>query len=140
MATGSLEGFLVDRGLLTSGDLEHASRICAETGERLLMAVRSLGIVSGGELARVIAGYYALPTVKESDWPKAPVLGDILSTRYLREQKVLPLAADERRLILAAADPGHREAIDAIRLAADRAIELKVASAEDIDAAIERFR
>jgi general secretion pathway protein E len=140
MPTGSLEGFLVDRGVLTSGDLQMATRLCAETGERLVMAVRNLGVISGGELARIIADYYALPTVAENDWPKAPVLGDVLSTRYLREQKVLPLAADERRLILAAADPGHVEAIDAIRLAADRAVELKVASAEDIDAAIDRFR
>ena len=140
MAAGSLEGFLVDRGLLTSSDLQKANQMCAETGERLVTAVRNLGIVSGGELARVVADFYALPTVGEGDWPKTPVLGEVLSSRYLREQKVLPLAVDERRLILAAADPGHTTAIDAIRLAADRTIELRVAPAEDIDAAIDRFK
>jgi len=88
----------------------------------------------------VVADYYRLPTVAEGEWPKSSVLAEVLSPRYLREQTVLPLAADERRLILATADPGHTAAIEAIRLAAGRAIELKVAPAEDIDAAIDRFR
>jgi general secretion pathway protein E len=140
MAAGSLEGFLIDRGTLTPGDLHKAHQICAESGKRLISAVRQLGVVSGGELARVVADYYRLPTVAEGDWPKASVLAEVLSPRYLREQNVLPLAADERRLILATADPGHTAAIEAIRLAAGRAIELKVAPAEDIDAAIDRFR
>jgi general secretion pathway protein E len=140
MATGSFEGFLVDRGLLTSSDLQKANQVCAETGERFVSAVRNLGIISGGELARVVADYYALPTVGEGDWPKTPVLGEILSARYLREQKVLPLAVDEQRLVLAAADPGHTAAIEAIGLAAERAIEVRVAPAEDIDAAIDRFK
>src|SRR5262249_51762633 len=131
MATGSLEGFLVDRGLLTSSDLQKANRICTETGDRLLAAVRRLGIISGVELAQVVAAYYALPAVRESEWPETLILGEVLSARYLREQKLLPLAVDDRRLILAAADPGHMTAIDAIRLAADRSIEIKVAPAED---------
>jgi general secretion pathway protein E len=140
MATGSLEGFLVARGLLASSDLQKANQVCAESGSRLLAAVRNLGIISGGELARNVADYYALPTVQERDWPKALILGDVLSARYLREQKLLPLAVDDCRLVLAAADPGHTAAIDAIRLATDRAVELKVAPAEDIDAAIDRIR
>jgi general secretion pathway protein E len=140
MATGSLEDFLIDRGVLTAVDLQEALHVCAETGERLLTAVRRLGITSGGDLVRVVADFYALPTVRESDWPKTSVLADVLSLRYLREQKVLPLLVDEQRLVLAAADPGHTAAIDAIRLAAGRSIELRVAAAEDIDAAIDRFK
>jgi hypothetical protein len=57
MATGSLEGFLIDRGMLTTSDLQKANQICAETGKRLITAVRQLGIVSGGELARVVAAF-----------------------------------------------------------------------------------
>ena len=140
MTVGSLEGFMLDSGVLTSADLSKAQKVCTETGERLVTAGRRLGIVAGSDLARAIATYYALPTVGEQDWPKTTILSDVLSPRYLREHKVLPLAVDGQRLVLAAADPGHTAAINAIQLAAGRTIELRVAPAEDIDAAIDRFR
>jgi general secretion pathway protein E len=139
MTAGTLEGFLLDRGLLTTAELGKARQVCSETGESLVTTIRRLGIMSGMDLARVVASYYKLPTVHEVDWPKAAVLGDVLSPRYLREHKVLPLAVDERYLVLAAADPGHTDAINAIRLASGRDVEVRVAPAEDIDAAIDRF-
>lgn len=140
MTPGSLEGFMLDGGFLTSADLSKAQEVCTETGERLVAAVRRLGIIAGSDLARAVATYYALPTVGEQDWPKSTILGEVLSPRYLREHKILPLAVDGQRLVLAAADPGHTAAINAIQLAAGRTIELRVAPAEDIDAAIDRFR
>ena len=140
MVAGSLEGFLLERGLVTSAELGKARQMSDETGERLITTVRRLGLLAGPDLARAVAAYYKLPTVREGDWPKRAVLGDVLSPRYLREHKVLPLAADERCLVLAVADPGHAEAMGAIRLATGRTIEVRVAPAEDIDAAIERFQ
>ena len=140
MAASSLDGFLIEQGLITADDLEKAREACAETGERLLNAVRRLGIVTGGDLARVVADYYALPTVRDGDWPKTSVLAEVLSPRYLREQKMLPLSANDQDVVLAAADPGDTASIDAIRLAAGRNLELRVAAAEDIVAAIDRLK
>jgi general secretion pathway protein E len=140
MHAGTLEGFLLERGLVTPAELGKARQVCAETGERLVTTIRRLGLLAGQDLARAVAAYYQLPTVRDGDWPKGAVLGDVLSPRYLREHKVLPLGADERYLVLAAADPGHTEAIGAIRLATGRTIEVRVAPAEDIDAAIDRFQ
>ncbi len=140
MLAGTLEGFLLERGLVTSAELGKARQMHGETGERLITTLRRLGIISGQDLAGAVAAYYKLPTVREGDWPKSAVLGDVLSPRYLREHKVLPLAADERCLVLAVADPGHTEAIGAVRLATGRTVEVHVAPAEDIDAAIDRFQ
>jgi general secretion pathway protein E len=136
----TLEAFLVGRGLITPSELGKARQVGGETGERLITTVRRLGILSGMDLARAVATFYRLPTVRETDWPKAALLADMLSPRYLREHKVLPLSADERSLLLAAADPGHTEAIGAISLAAGRTIEVCVAAAEDIDAALDRLQ
>jgi general secretion pathway protein E len=131
---------MLDRGLVTAAEISKARQVCGETGERMVTTIRRLGIMSGTDLARAVATYYQLPTVREDDWPKASILGDVLSSRYLREHKVLPLSIGEERLLLAAADPGHSDAISAIRLASGRAIEVRVAAAEDIDAAIDRFQ
>ena len=57
MSVGSLEGFMLDRGLLTSAELSKAQQVCAETGERLVAAVRRLGIMAGNDLARAVATY-----------------------------------------------------------------------------------
>jgi general secretion pathway protein E len=140
MTTGTLEGFMLDRGLITPTELGKARQVCGETGERLVTTLRRLGIMAGTDLASAVATYYELPTVSEGEWPKASVLGDVLSLRYLREHKVLPLLVDEERLLVAAADPGHADAISAIKLASGRAVEVRVAPAEDIDAALDRFQ
>jgi general secretion pathway protein E len=140
MTTGTLEGFMLDRGLITPNELGKARQVCGETGERLVTTLRRLGIMAGTDLASAVATYYELPTVSEGEWPKASILGDVLSPRYLREHKVLPLLVDEERLLVAAADPGHIDAISAIKLASGRAVEVRVAPAEDIDAALDRFQ
>jgi general secretion pathway protein E len=140
MTAGTLEGFMLDHGLITPAELGKARQMCSETGDRLVTAIRRLGIVSGSDLARAVAAFYRLPTVREGDWPKTSVLGDVLSPRYLREHKVMPLAVDESSLQLAVADPGHTDAIGAIQLASGRAVEVRVAPAEDIDAAIDRLQ
>ena len=141
MTTGTLEGFLLERGAA------HPGR--ARQGQPSVRARPASGSSPpSGALAlcraRIWRGPWrpttGCPPCARSDWPKASILGDVLSPRYLREHKVLPLSADERTLLLAAADPGHTEAIGAIRLAAGRTVELRVAPAEDIDAAIDRFQ
>jgi general secretion pathway protein E len=136
----TLEAFVVAGGYLSAAELDRVKKASLATGEPLVTAIRSLGVMPGRDVARMIAAYYKLPIVTEDEWPKAAILGDALSPRYLREHKLLPLLADERRLVVAAADPGNTAAVEAIRLAAGRAIELRVAAADDIDAAIDRFK
>ena len=70
MVAGSLEGFLLERGLVTSAELGKARQMSDETGERLITTVRRLGLLAGPDLARAVAAYYKLPTVREGDWPK----------------------------------------------------------------------
>jgi general secretion pathway protein E len=140
VAADTLEDFMLDHGLITPAELGKAQQVCRETGERLVTTLRRLGIMSGTDLAQAVASHYGLPTVRDGDWPKASVLGDVLSTRYLREHKALPLSVDNRSLLLAVADPGHADVIGAIGLASGRAIEVCVAAAEDIDAALDRFQ
>src|SRR5262249_17246477 len=43
MAAGTLEGFMLDRGLITPAELGKAKQICDETGERLITTIRRLG-------------------------------------------------------------------------------------------------
>ena len=136
----SFEGFVIAGGYLSATEIGRARKASQETGSGLVAAIRNLGLMPGRDLARAVAAYYKLPTVTENEWPKASILGDALSPRYLREHKILPLVADDVRLVVAAADPGNTAAIEAIRLAVGRTIELRVAAADDIDATRLRVR
>lgn len=136
----SFEGFVIAGGYLSATEIGRARKASQETGSGLVAAIRNLGLMPGRDLARAVAAYYKLPTVTENEWPKASILGDALSPRYLREHKILPLVADDVHLVVAAADPGNTAAIEAIRLAVGRTIELRVAAADDIDAATDRFK
>jgi general secretion pathway protein E len=136
----TLEAFLVGRGLITASEIAKVRQVGSESGERPITTVRRLGILAGLELARAVAAFYRLPMVRDTDWPKAALLADLLSPRYLREHKVLPLSTNERTVLLAIADPGNTDAIGAVGLASGRAIEVCVAAAEDIDAALDRLQ
>src|SRR5262245_41925816 len=99
MTAGSLEGFMLDHGLVTAAEIGKARQVCSDSGERFITAIRRLGIISGTDLAEAVAHYYHLPIVRHDDWPKTSVLGDLLSRRYLREHKLLPLSVDEERVL-----------------------------------------
>jgi hypothetical protein len=51
-----LEGFLVAGGYLSTADLGRATKASRETGEGLVAAIRSLGVVSGRD-SRALAAY-----------------------------------------------------------------------------------
>lgn len=135
----SLERFLVERTAIAAADIEKAQRLTDERGGRVVDQLRRLSVVEGRTLAQAIAQYFNVPVMRREDWPAEPVLPGALARNYLREHKILPIAITDGVLVLAVADPGHSQAIDAVRLAADMPVSLRVASAEEIEAAVDRL-
>ncbi len=82
--------------------------------------------------------YHNVPLIEEDEWPKHAPSFDSITHTFLRESKVFPLAEVDGGIVLAMEDPGDTYAISAIRLALGRPVIIRVASAEDIQSAIER--
>lgn len=133
-----LEDFLIEHDLITKGDLEKAKRVQTETGQPFCSALRLSSVLQGNELARALSKFYEIPVLTSEEWPTTPVFSDKFSTAFLRDSKVFPIADTGNSLLLAMADPGNTYASNAVGLAINRTIVPKIASAEDIDAAIER--
>ena len=130
---------LVELGTLSQEDLARALKVGESTEEPLDSILTKLGLVSERDRAKALSVQYGLPLASPDDFPEAPILGDTLSLKFLREAHVLPLAESDDSLTLAVAHPGDGYAADAVRLVAQKPVKLYVAAPEDIQAAIERL-
>ncbi len=130
---------LVAQGKLEQSALERAERARAESGERLDRVLTRLGLVGERDMAEAMAAELELPIVGADDYPEAPVLDGLLSVRFLKNSRILPLAEDEAGIALAMADPLDRFAIDSVALRAERPVRPHVAVAAELENAQERL-
>jgi general secretion pathway protein E len=130
---GTITAFLRDRGVVADAARPGDRR--AADGD--LEALWRAGAAPSGELADAAAAFYDLPRTSFAVVSHHQPLFQDLSRRYLREAHVFPYD-DGGRAALAVADPGRRDAIDAVRLALGRDTRLTVASFEEIDLLFER--
>ena len=135
----SLGAFLVERYGLDRANLERASRLQRESGERLNIVLTRLGLVSERDMADALAAYLDLPLVVAGDYPEAPLLDNKVSARFLKEARVVPLDDTPEGLVLAMVDPLDTYAIKAMQLIANKPALPRIAVPEDIERAIERL-
>jgi type IV pilus assembly protein PilB len=132
-----LGAILVDRGLITADQLRRGFEEQAISGRRLGEIVVEEGWVSPLDLALALAEQHNLPFVDlipdDVDFDLAVLLPEHLARRY----KAVPVRdAGEFAVLVAIADPSDLQAIDELRLALKRKIELAVADVRDIEAVI----
>jgi general secretion pathway protein E len=73
------------------------------------------------------------------DFPKVPFVLETLSTRFIREHKIVPLEFTQNTLKIIMADPDNREVIDALKIAVSHDIEIYSSDAKAIEEYIEKF-
>jgi general secretion pathway protein E len=73
------------------------------------------------------------------DMPKVPVVLEGISSRFIREYKVIPLEMKNNTLKLVMADPEDRETIDALRVATSADVILYTADTKVIEEYLSKF-
>ncbi|MCB1885002.1 MAG: type II/IV secretion system protein [Geminicoccaceae bacterium] len=124
---------LVERGLVKEDDAQRLMAQAAAAREPIPVTLARSGLVSGHEWARLIADHYGLELAAKTDIPEALILEGAFSSRFLRQNRVLPLAMDGEQLWLGMADPADEVTIKAVRLAAGREVVPVVIAVEDLD-------
>jgi general secretion pathway protein E len=79
------------------------------------------------------------PCLEEDDLPKVPTVLDAISSRFIREKRVVPLELKNRVLKVLMADPEDRETVDALRVAVSGEVAVYTADPTLIDEYIARF-
>jgi type IV pilus assembly protein PilB len=143
MSAGSgvraLPDVLLQDGLVTPDQLEEAWDEHERSGAPLGRALVQLGHLSESDLVRALAAQIGMDFVDLSEHPVDAAAIALLDAAVCRRHTVLPIAVEDRRLVLAMADPGNVFALDDVRHATGREIRPVVATRDDLTAAIDRY-
>ena len=139
-APDSFGAQLLARGLVTSDALARAEGVEADSDEDLAAILTRLGILSEQALAQFYIDTTGLTAVSAGDWPASPVLApESVSSAFLRDNLILPLAERDGQLLVATADPLRSFAAEAISQLAGQPVHCCIALRSEVEAAIDRL-
>ena len=125
---------------ITEADLSKVQRMCAEKPDvSFIDLLTRLGLVGDVDIAQALSAVLDLPVVRKDHFPKESIIENIISGRFLKEQKVLPLAIDDENIMVAMANPADIETREAIALACDREVNVRVGVASEIEASLDQI-
>ncbi len=129
---------LVARGKLRETEIIRAQRLATQTDESRIPALLvKLGVVSERDTAEILADVSGCPLVTPDDYPDTSPLPETISVRFLKENHMVGLAANDDQVVVAVTDPFDQELLDAIALACDRPVSARVGLGTEIDRALE---
>jgi len=134
---------LLERRRLKEADLARARQLAPESGLGLLPLLGRLGLISERDHAETCAEVMALPLLDGRTLPDTPPesLPEIqaLSPRFLKQFHICPLGEQGGAIELWVADPWDDYAPQAIALATELPVRIKVGLRSEIDDLIERW-
>jgi general secretion pathway protein E len=130
---------LTERNLLTPEALMRAELVQAESGERLDSVVTRLGLLSEQALCAHLAAATGMAIARPEQLRQPMPLDRPLSGEFLRDIRAVPVACDDARVCVAVVDPFDPFVVQAFGFTYGRAVERVLASASDVEAAIERL-
>lgn len=136
---GLITEALMARGVLRPEQLARAAGAQQSSGGRLDLALTQLGLVAERDMALAYARVLGLPLATADGFPASPVWPGRLSQAFLRKARILPLAEEGGRLVVAMADPLDGQACEALVLALGSTPVIQVGVPSDIDAALLRL-
>ena len=129
---------LLERGIISSGDLERALAEQRRTGEFLGAVLTRLGIVPTEQLLPVLAEQLGMPYVHLTDARIAPEVLAKVPPKFASHYCLMPLDLKEGVLQVAIADPFDVQTFDELKLLLDCDVQTALASPREIREAIQR--
>ncbi len=130
---------LLGAGKVAQDELANALQLQGDRDEPLSHLLVKLGLVSEADMVQALGELLSFPVVEEKEYLNALALEDSLSTVFLKEHAVLPLALTVDEVTVAMADPLDRYAINAISLFFQKRVKCRVGEPSAIQSAIERI-
>jgi general secretion pathway protein E len=129
----------LERGLIDQEELRTALNLQAESREKLGKLLVDLGYVSERDCLSVVSEHLRIPAIAAVDYPAGPVLDNMLTHRFMKQCKFVPVALQENVLTLAMADPLDHATIDSVRQATGYRIETVLGGESEIMDVLEKF-
>ncbi len=129
---------LQQKDKLYDGDLNKVRRMKKSAmGDSIPQLLIKLGLCSDVDIAESFAQAGQLELVKANQYPLASPFSEDMPLRFLQNNHVIGLQAEEDSLEVALMDPEDEYIIQALKLATGKQIRIKIGQLSEIEAALE---
>ena len=130
---------LIELGFITSEQLETALEEHRKTPKSLGRVLIDLGMIKEADLVRALAEQVGLEFVDLNEFPIDATATVLLPEALSRRYRAIPIGERDGRLLVAMSDPANVYALDDIRTITGRDVQPVVATANDVEEAIQKF-
>ncbi len=130
---------LLEHGLLTDEQLEHALEEYRNAPKSLGRVLIDLGYIREQDLVRSLAEQVGLEFVDLSDYRIDAGVATMIPEPICRRYRALAIGERDGKLLVAMSDPANVYALDDIRTITGREVQPVVATATDVEQAIAKF-
>jgi type IV pilus assembly protein PilB len=130
---------LQEQGLLTQEQLERALEEHRNTPKSLGRVLIDLGYIRERDLVRALAEQVGLEFVDLTEYRIDPAITALLPEGLSRRHRAIPIGERDGKLLVAMSDPANVYALDDIRTMTGRDVQPLVATANDVEQAIQKY-
>ena len=130
---------LIELAYITPEQLEVALEEHRKTPKSLGRVLIDLGMIKEADLVRALAEQVGLEFVDLADFPVDATTTVLLPEALARRYRALPIGERDGKLLVAMSDPANVYALDDIRTITGRDVQPVVATANDVERAIQKY-
>jgi general secretion pathway protein E/type IV pilus assembly protein PilB len=130
---------LVDMGLLMSTDIDEARAEADSTGEGVIDTLVKKGVIASSQVAAAKAAQLGVEYIPLGEMQIADDAIAAIPRHIARRFNVVPVYKTDTGVIVALADPSDLDALDGLQHAINMEVESRVATPEDIEAALSKY-
>jgi general secretion pathway protein E len=129
----------LERGLIDEEELRTALNLQAESREKLGKLLVDLGYVSEKDCLAVVSEHLKIPVIAGAEYPAVPALENVLTHRFMKQCKFVPVALENNVLTLAMTDPLDDATLDLVRQATGFSVKAVLGAESEIMDVLEKF-
>jgi len=130
---------LIELSMITPEQLETALEEHRRTPKSLGRVLIDLGMIKEGDLVRALAEQVGLEFVDLSEYAIDPTATTLLPDALARRYRAIPIGRRDGKLLVAMSDPANVYALDDIRTITNHDVQPLVATAADVERAIQKY-
>lgn len=129
----------LERGLIDEEELRTALNLQAESKEKIGKLLVDLGYVSERDCLSVVSEHLGIPAITAADYPPVPILDNVLTFRFMKQCKFVPIALEGTVLTLAMTDPLDTATLDSVRQSTGYQLKAVLAAESEVMDVLEKF-
>jgi type IV pilus assembly protein PilB len=130
---------LIESGYLTAEQLDAALKKQKVSGKKLGRFLVEDGLVQESEIVDVLEFQLRIPRINFNDYNIDPTVPRMISESLAKKHTLIPVAIEDKNLIVAMTDPLDLFALDDVKLATGMEIKAFISTSTEILSAIDRY-